>query len=109
MATVHSALSVARDSFLVVRSDVNHLPDLVEVHAVGRCADAMASAYAWATRAIGRRAEVWCGVWQIFDSDRFESLTLKHRCAPQAPGLYMVEIDASDEVSYHLVKRGPGQ
>lgn len=109
MAASHFAPLSKKESFLVVRSDVHHMPDLVEVQAVDECAHAMASAYAWSRGHRGRKAEVWCGVWQIFNSDEFQPLTLKYRCAPEAPGLYMVDIDSDDEVHYHLVKRGPGR
>lgn len=111
MAILNSPLRRRPESFLVCRSSLRDAPDLVEVLSVDRCSDAVAIAHAWTKRGITHKAEVWCGPWMVYDSDRFEHGTLLEpdQMHPAAPGLYHVEITPEDRIVYHLVQRGPGR
>lgn len=95
---------LARQDFLAINFDFSAKDgkEYVRATAFSRCENAMAYAYTWSRNFGGRRSQVWCGAWKLFDSDEFSDLTLKYRCAPEAPGFYEIVITPDDQVVYRL-------
>lgn len=101
------------ESFLVCRYVVNveGADDYVDASEHRSCIEALALARSWyGQHAEGRRAEVWCGVYNLFDSDRVVDFDacVKARCAPEAPGRYgYLWNEKGDDYSYVLIKAPP--
>lgn len=104
MATLHrNEFSITAEVFQAHLHSWDRLSDpVIQVVEHRTAAAALASAFNWSRRGGFFKAEVWVNDWQIFDSATFDLLTLRHRCAPVAPGRYRVEVTPSDEVIYHL-------
>jgi hypothetical protein len=109
---VSRRVQTAKLPFRVYLSDISVSSDTTLVSFIDTCDEALWVAHNWAwpdnERASSRFAEVWCGMWQVYEADSFNSLTLEHPSdLPMAPGTYRCEVnEETNEVRYFLVRAG---
>lgn len=100
------------ERFLVCRYSFNldGVEDFVHCTEHRSCIEALALARSWYGMNPGHRnAEVWCGPFNLFSQEivvHFDECA-RHRCAPEAPGLYGYEWLDRDHGDYRFVLMKP--
>lgn len=92
------------ERFLVCRYsfNVDGVDDFVHCTEHRSCIEALALARSWyGMNPNKRNAEVWCGPFNVFDAEHVYhfDMAARHRCAPEAAGLYGYEWENPDDPS----------